>query len=162
MEELEKTYREEKNARIRQRILGVKMYLVDGFREYRVAEVLGVSYSTVKKWVAKYKRGGVGALRDRPRSGRPRKYSSEEVKKVLETSPRELGYNLEGWTMRALNAELRKRGIVYNRYHLYRVVHQLGYGFVTPRPVNARAEVEKHRDFKKSEGTDGTQDSVLR
>ncbi|WP_198968555.1 helix-turn-helix domain-containing protein, partial [Saccharolobus islandicus] len=73
MENLVQAYEEEKDARIKERILAVKMHIVDGMKEIEVARVLNKGYSTVRLWINKYKKEGLDGLRDKPRSGRPRK-----------------------------------------------------------------------------------------
>jgi len=41
----------------------------------RIARQVGVDRNVVRMWVDRYRVGGVAALEDRPRSGRPRTFS---------------------------------------------------------------------------------------
>jgi transposase len=41
----------------------------------RIARQLGVRPNVVRTWADRYRAGGLDALRDRPRSGRPRAFS---------------------------------------------------------------------------------------
>ena len=41
----------------------------------RVARQVGADRTIVRTWVDRYRAGGLAALRDRPRSGRPRTFS---------------------------------------------------------------------------------------
>ena len=41
----------------------------------RIARQLGVDRNVVRMWVDRYRAGGLAALADRPRSGRPRAFS---------------------------------------------------------------------------------------
>jgi hypothetical protein len=41
----------------------------------RIARQLGVDRNVVRTWVDRYRVGGLAALEDRPRSGRPRTFS---------------------------------------------------------------------------------------
>ena len=41
----------------------------------RIARQLAVDRNVVRTWVDRYRPGGLAALRDRPRSGRPRTFS---------------------------------------------------------------------------------------
>ena len=59
MENLVKAYEEEKDVRIKERILSVKMYVIDGMKEVEVARVLNKGYSTVRLWINKYKKEGL-------------------------------------------------------------------------------------------------------
>lgn len=84
-------YEEEKDARIKERILSVKLHLVDGKSEKKVSKMLNKGYSTIKLWVGEYKKEGLDGLRDKPRSGRPRK--AEKEKQILEDQPQKYGCN---------------------------------------------------------------------
>src|SRR3954451_18803679 len=56
-----------------------------------IAQSLGCSLRSVKNWVAQYNRGGVEALHDRPRPGRPRRLAPEHyprLKQRLDAPPR--------------------------------------------------------------------------
>lgn len=41
----------------------------------RIARQLGVDRNVVRTWVDRYRAGGLAALQDRPRAGRPRTFS---------------------------------------------------------------------------------------
>lgn len=49
-----------------------------------IQEALGISRRVVAKWIKRFSEQGMKGLRDAPRSGKPRKFSDEEVAKVLE------------------------------------------------------------------------------
>src|SRR5215208_5149667 len=56
-----------------------------------IADALGCSPRVVKNWVAQYNRGGLPALHERPRSGRPRLLDPSEyprLKRRLDDPPR--------------------------------------------------------------------------
>jgi transposase len=72
--DLVEALRVEKDARVKERLLAVKL-VYDGFTLSRAAEAVGRTKRTVFNWVERFREGGVEALRDRPRSGRPRKAS---------------------------------------------------------------------------------------
>ncbi|WP_029552603.1 helix-turn-helix domain-containing protein, partial [Saccharolobus solfataricus] len=81
-------------------ILAVKLHLVDGKSEKEVSKMLNKGYSTIKLWVGKYKKEGLNGLRDKPRSGRPRKAEKGKIKQILEDQPQKYGIQEEYWTMR--------------------------------------------------------------
>jgi len=69
------------------------------------ARRLGVSRPTVIMWRNRYRQGGIGALEDAPRSGRPRTVDeSEIVARTLEPPPQKLG--VTHWSSRLLASEL--------------------------------------------------------
>ena len=47
----------------------------DGMPLDRIAREVGVDRTIVRTWLDRYRAGGVAALQDRPRSGRPRTFS---------------------------------------------------------------------------------------
>ena len=48
-----------------------------GWPNARIAAELGCAVNTVREWRSRFVRGGIPALRDRPRSGRPETYGPE-------------------------------------------------------------------------------------
>jgi transposase len=47
----------------------------DGMPLDRIARAIGADRTIVRTWVDRYRAGGLAALEDRPRSGRPRTFS---------------------------------------------------------------------------------------
>jgi|SRR5215471_14350384 len=48
-----------------------------------VGRELGVSSQTVRKWQKRYRQAGITGLRDRPRSGRPRRVSAQMLEHLI-------------------------------------------------------------------------------
>ena len=86
-------------------------------------------------------------MRDKHRSGRPRKAPREFVAEKLKLNPRTLGYDVDYWTIKLLRVELAKSGVDYSLKRPYRVVKELRYRLVKPR--HHRAEEDKWADFRK-------------
>jgi transposase len=53
-----------------------------GWTASLVAQSLGCSLRSVKNWVAQYNRGGIEALREQPRPGRPRRLAPEHYPRL--------------------------------------------------------------------------------
>src|SRR5512142_2241495 len=74
----------------------------DGAHPEDVAAALGLRRSTVYGWLAKFRRGGVEALRAKPVPGRPRKLSagqlSELYRLIVGSDPRQLQFEFALWT----------------------------------------------------------------
>jgi len=138
----------EKDARVKERLLAVKL-VYDGFTLSRAAEAVGRTKKTVFNWVERFREGGVEALRDRPR-----KASKELIAEKLKLSPKALGYDVDYWTVKLLRVELAKDGVDYSLKRLYRIVKELGYRLIRPRPRHYRAEEDRWADLKKSRGAD--------
>ena len=70
-----------------------------------IAERLGLSRPTVIAWRERYRSGGVEALRDAPRSGRPKVVDEAKIlARTLQPPPARLG--VTHWSTRLLAAEL--------------------------------------------------------
>jgi transposase len=67
-----------------------------------IAEALGLARSTVFAWIAKFREGGLDALRARPVPGRPPKLSGVQLQRlsalVVGNDPRQLGFRFALWT----------------------------------------------------------------
>lgn len=102
----------------------------DGQRATLVAKVLGVQASTLFGWLARYRRGGWGALDARKRGGRPPKLSAKMLQWIYETvmkDPRQMGFPFALWTS-AMIAELiwRQFHIRLSKASVCRLLKQLG------------------------------------
>jgi transposase len=83
-----------------------------GERGPAVARRLGLGVDVVRKWVRRFNAEGVRGLADRPRSGRPVTYSTEQVAQVLATAvtdPKRLGLPFGCWTLDRLTTYLHER-----------------------------------------------------
>jgi transposase len=77
-----------------------------------IAEALGLARSTVFGWMARYREGGLDALRARPVPGRPSKLQGAQLRHlyalIVGTDPRQLGFKFALWT-RAMVGDLIRR-----------------------------------------------------
>lgn len=77
----------------------------DGLPHTEIAERCGTSAPTVRHWRARYQAGGIRALQDLPRSGRPRTVDEAViVVRTLESPPERLG--VTHWSSRLLARDL--------------------------------------------------------
>jgi transposase len=127
--------------RVRERLEMVKgVALGHGLDE--VARWSGRTERTVVRWVGAFAAGGIAALADAPRSGRPAR-ADEAYRAALEravaTPPRDLGLLFDAWTSDRLSAYLAEtRGVrvaagwvrallARQRYRTGRPKHTLGH-----------------------------------
>jgi transposase len=116
-----------------------------------IADALGCSLKAVKNWVAQYNRGGIEALRERPRTGRPRSLAPEQYPRLrqrLDSPPTpEDGV----CTLRAADVRRileRDFGVTMGRQAVYDLLHRLGYSDLMPRPHHEDANPEVQEFFK--------------
>jgi len=122
-----------------------------GWTASLVAQSLGCSLRAVKNWVAQYNRGGMEALREQPRPGRPRSLAPEHyprLKQRLDAPPRpEDGV----CALRAADVRRileREFGVLMGRQAVYDLLHRLGYSDLMPRPHHEDANPEVQEFFK--------------
>src|SRR4051794_39546853 len=116
-----------------------------------IAQSLGCSLRSVKSWVAQYNRGGVVALRERPRPGRPRRLDPEHyprLKERLEAPPRpEDGVcTLRGHDIRRILGQ--EFGVTMSLQAVYDLLERIGYSSLMPRPRHEDSIPEVQEFFK--------------
>jgi transposase len=84
-----------------------------------IAKQLGLGEKRVRDWVRRFNAQGLAGLEDKPRSGRPARYTLEQVGVVLEialSKPQSLGLAFGSWTLDRLSAYLNEvKGIPSKR-----------------------------------------------
>jgi transposase len=126
-----------------------------GWSAPHIAQSLGCSLRAVKNWVAQYNRGGVEALHDSPRTGRPRRLAPEHYPRLrqrLEAPPRpEDGVcTLRGLDVRRLLEQ--EFGALMSLQAVYDLLHRLGYSSLMPRPQHEGSNPEVQAFFKEIVG----------
>ena len=116
-----------------------------------IAQALGCSLRAVKNWVAQYNRGGIAALDERPRAGRPRLLTPEHyprLKRRLDDPPRpEDGVcTLRGLDVQRIVAQ--EYGVAMGLQAVYDLLHRLGSSSLMPRPQHEDANPEVQEFFK--------------
>jgi transposase len=105
----------------------------------RIAALLGVSFSSVKRWKRAWKTGGVGALAAKPPAGGVAKLSDmqkQELVDILLAGPMAAGYRTDLWTCSRVTEVVRKRfRVQYHPGHMSRILHDLGFSPQKPRQV---------------------------
>ena len=96
-----------------------------------VAQVLGMTRAAVYSWLAKYRQGGLEALRAKPVPGRPPSLSGAQLARlyglVVGNDPRQLRFVFALWT-RAMIRELIRRefGVRLSEVSVGRLLGKLG------------------------------------
>jgi transposase len=121
-----------------------------------VSRWLGDAPRTVEYWVQRFEAQGLAGLTEGERSGRPRRLIDaqlEEVDRALRQTPRDLGLTRTLWDGKTLSAWIEQRF----RVHLavrqcQRLFRQRRFRLRKPRPLIARADLEKQKMHKKTSG----------
>ncbi|MGH9920651.1 MAG: IS630 family transposase [Nitrososphaerales archaeon] len=102
-----------------------------GTSNHEIARTVGCALQTVKTWRKRFVRERLGALTDRPRSGRPRRFPARTLatlKAIACELPADRGLPLSRFSLSEIHAELRKERLtpLPSRSTLWRVLHQDG------------------------------------
>lgn len=109
-----------------------------------IARWSGRRPETVRRWLAAYQDGGIAALADAPRQGRPAKADAAYLAALgaaVETAPRTLGLPFDVWTSGRLSAYLAQQtGTRIAPGWLRVLLHQ--HRFVCGRPKHTLAHLQ--------------------
>jgi transposase len=112
----------------------------------KITRLLGASLSSVKRWKAAWKTGGVDALAAKPHPPRATKLSEKHKRQlvdVLVAGPLAAGFRTDLWTCGRVAALVQKRfRVSYHPDHLGRILHGLGFSPQKPRPVAREQDPE--------------------
>src|SRR3954464_14304928 len=116
-----------------------------------IAEALGCSLKAVTNWVAQYNAGGIEALHDRPRSGRPPLLDPAEYPRLKQRlgdppRPEDGACALRGLDIRRILEQ--EFGVLMSLQAVYDLLHRLGYSDLMPRPQHEDANPEVQAFFK--------------
>jgi len=151
VEQLEKAYRDEEDADVKERMLLVLRVKHDGVKPSKASRELHRTKAWASKWLKRFPSEGIDGLRTRPRSGRPSKLSPE----VIQSIRRELSQSRQGWRTRQVYDLIVKRsGVRFHYTRVYQLLHEWGFNLKVPRKrhVNTASKEEKE-DFKKGQRT---------
>src|SRR5262249_5025018 len=103
-----------------------------------IARRLGVSRQAVFVWKQRWQWRGEAALRRRPRPGRPHKLARSrlaQLPRLLAQGAEAHGFSSPVWTtQRVADLIWRRFRVRYDRDHVGRLLHRLGWGWQKPTP----------------------------
>jgi len=132
-----KAIKSDKRPEVRQRAMGLRL-LHEGHSPQEVANLSAVSAPTVYDWHHRFQNSGVAGLANRPRSGRPPKANEdyvEQLEKVIEQDPQELGYAFTIWTASRLEKHMAEQTGISLRPTQFRALLKAN-DFVYRRPTH--------------------------
>jgi transposase len=96
-----------------------------------VAETLGMTRAAVYGWLAKYREGGLDALRARPVPGRPPKLAGDQLRRlytlIVGNDPRQLSFEFALWTREMVRDLIRREfGVRLSVVSVGRLLRRLG------------------------------------
>ena len=135
------------------RLLAIALVL-EGSPRTEAARVTGMDRQTLRDWVLRYNAEGVEGLRDRPRSGRPARLTTDELaelERLVEEGPNVAVHGVVRWRCADLRAEIKQRfGVEVSERHVGRLLRRLAFTRLSVRPRHPAADEAAQEAFKKT------------
>lgn len=143
----ERSYRLEKDVKVKERMLLVLNVVYHGRVAAQVAREIHRSRSWACQWLKRYDKQGMDGLKDIPKSGRRPELSVEieyKIKTILKESN-------QGWTTKQIEEIIvQNTGVRYHSNHIYRIARKWGFKQKVPRKMHVNtASQEEKEEFKK-------------
>lgn len=151
-DELHDQYRQTPDARLARRIQAVWLAR-QGRTCPQIRDITGVSRRTIQQWIARYNRGGIDELLDKPRSGRPALLSTESEERLarrIEAGPTDAD-SFSAFTGPAVGALVEQEfGVLYSLRGIERLLGRMGFSYLAPRPRHEESDPQVQEAFKKT------------
>jgi len=122
---------------------------------YAIAASLNKPYSTIRDWLGRAVKNGLGGIYDETSPGATCKLTPRQLEQLradLIAGPDRCGFASSLWTAPLLAAHVRKRfGVEYAVVSIYDILHRMGFSSRRPRPRHPKAASKSVQTaFKKS------------
>jgi transposase len=118
----------------RRRLAG--QLLLEGRDIGEVAEIVGASTSSVKRWKQTVEQGGMDALKSKPHPGPKPRLDAKQKQRLLEilrAGPRRAGYQTELWTCGRVAAIIAKTfRVSYHPCHVWKILRNMKWSCQKP------------------------------
>jgi len=140
----------ETNGRMRVRLMALSQ-IKEGANNAQTARNLNISRRIVNDWVKRFYEQGLDGLKEKPRSGRPCALDQRQLTQLSEyirkNSIKENGGRLKAQTL--VTYITQEFNIEYTIFNVYRLLHQLGFSWITSRSKHPKQSDKIQEDFKK-------------
>jgi transposase len=147
---LRELIRAESDAKQRDRYRAV-LLAMEGEEGDQIALRIGRSPRFVDDWVARYRRGGIGAIRTKPYPGRQPKLNrerQEQLKARLDAGPRQSDKVCAFHGRDICRIIQEEFGVRHTIGGIYDVLKRLGYSSLAPRPRHRKNDPAAMEKFK--------------
>lgn len=134
------------------RMLAGQLLLEGGYVD-EVAEIVGASQSSVRRWRRAVEKGGLEALRAKPHPGRKPRLNAKQKQqliRILLAGPRKAGYATDLWTCRRVAEVIAKKfQVQYHPDHVGKMLHDLGWTCQKPEQRAREADDAAIQQWRK-------------
>ena len=128
---------------LEQRRIQAGQLLLRGVRQSEVANRLHVSRETVRRWADKVGEGGLDALKNAPRLGRPAGLNAaqrQELALLLQQGAMAQGFASDGWSLTRVRQLIERQfGRRYSDVQVWRILGSLGWSHQQPAMAARRS-----------------------
>ena len=151
IDELKKLFRKEKNSRSATRIRAVYLAMM-GKSAPEIAQLLGYRRRAVQNWIYAYNKKGLQGLQDTTGRGQRCKLNTDQLQWLRQRieegpSPNDGPCVFHGKDIQKMIYE--QFGVTYHLHSIYKLLHRLGYSYVSSRPEHPKGDPQKRETFKK-------------
>lgn len=144
---LEKLMKNEKNLKIKDRIRAI-LLMKKQYKQYEVAEILGVTERTLFNWKTRYEQHGYDELRDKPIPGRNTFLDDEDMTKL-----KDLLKKRPYWTAKEIQSLINEEfGRLFVLRQVHRILRKIGMHCGKPYVEDYRRPPDAEEILKKTSG----------
>ena len=127
IDKIKNEYIEEKDYKIKFRLLIVKLFVIDRKTGPEISTLLGIGKSQVYFWKDRYIKFGIDGLYDREGRGRPTKVDLDNLRQALQSEPIQFGYNVILWDVNFIQRYLNDfQDAKMSKSSIYRLLEEMG------------------------------------
>jgi len=149
--DLKRLFRKEKDPRTASRIRAVYLALMDK-NAPEIAKILGYSRRTVQNWIYVYNKKGLLGLKDNFGRGSKSKLNEDQIqwlRQRIDEGPKPAD-SICVFHARDIQRIIKQKfGVDYHLSSVYRLLHKLGYSYVSSRPEHPKGDPQTRESFKK-------------
>ena len=128
--------------------------VLDGMNREEAAQIGAMDRQTLRDWVHRFNSDGPAGLINGKAPGPRPKLSPEqkqELKRIVETPPDPIKHGIVRWRCVDLRGIIQERfGVDLDEVSIGRVLKELGFAHVSPRPQHPKQNPQAIADFKKT------------
>jgi len=149
--ELKQLFRKEKNPRLSNRIRAVYLAMM-GKSAPQIAQILGYGRRVIQNWIYSYNKKGLDGLQEGSGRGQQCKLNQDQLqwlRQKIEQGPQPQD-GICVFHGRDIQQIIKQQfAISYKLNSVYKLLHKLGYSYVSSRPQHPKSEPVVREEFKK-------------
>lgn len=147
LSDIDETYRSTANKHFSIRLLAIRS-LQKGKTIDEVADFMNVTPRTIYNWIRRWNKGGIDALANEPKSGRPRIINDAERVMIIDLIDNPSKAGQTHWTAVKLCGYLKAEKYLELGYSTFaRWLHEQDYCLKVPRPWSTEQDAQLRQDF---------------